>query len=66
MENEKEEIVEVVPLKPTLVEEPTETGLDIKIRRTESLYAKEKEIKYEMKWHFNCNLCHLLTEVLCL
>jgi len=64
METEKEEIVEVVPPKPTLVEEPTEMGLDIKIRRTESVYPMEKEIEYEMKCDFDCDGCHLLTKFL--
>ena len=56
METEKE--VEVTPL----VEHPTETGIDIKLRRTESVYPMEKEIEYEMKCDFNCDGCQLLTK----
>lgn len=56
METEKE--VEVTPP----IEQPTETGFDIKIRRTESEYPMEKEIEYEMKCDFNCEGCQLLTK----
>lgn len=68
MENEKEEVVESIqsiqPLEPTFVEEPKEVGLDVKIRRTESVYPMEKEIEYEMKCDFDCPGCNLLTKFL--
>ena len=53
METEKE--VEVIPL----VEQPTEAGIDIKLKRTESVYPQEHEVEYEMKCDFNCEGCQL-------